>query len=81
MAATSPWSPRSTERGVSILVLVDWRWRQVVDLAPDLIRLGFNPCSGGLEMAAEASGVAEDQGSWVSILVLVDWRWRPHGRV
>ena len=38
---------------------------------------GFNPCSGGLEMAAHWSGRHEYRPPPVSILVLVDWRWRP----
>ena len=61
---------------VSILVLVDWRWRPSVSRMTWLDSTGFNPCSGGLEMAARLSVGADSSPIRVSILVLVDWRWR-----
>ena len=41
-----------------------------------LADVSFNPCSGGLEMAARPTARTAPPGSRVSILVLVDWRWR-----
>ena len=61
---------------VSILVLVDWRWRPDAAGALASIEQGFNPCSGGLEMAACKTWQVWDDALQVSILVLVDWRWR-----
>ena len=37
---------------VSILVLVDWRWRRDSSAVRAALMACFNPCSGGLEMAA-----------------------------
>ena len=38
--------------------------------------ISFNPCSGGLEMAADDAAPEVHAHGRVSILVLVDWRWR-----
>ena len=72
--------PDLSVEAVSILVLVDWRWRLTLAACRRRMVVCFNPCSGGLEMAAPHRGPRRSHDHRVSILVLVDWRWRRDAR-
>ena len=61
---------------VSILVLLDWRWRPARWGRNKKKGKSFNPCSVGLEMAAGGMRGGNPRIGMVSILVLLDWRWR-----
>ena len=52
MAARDRYRHAGCKLSVSILVLVDWRWRPPRGVRAPYRSIRFNPCSGGLEMAA-----------------------------
>ena len=76
MAAATMQGPEPMDFPVSILVLLDWEWRQILRTVADMAITRFNPCSVGLGMAARARLERFLVALCVSILVLLDWEWR-----
>ena len=61
-------------RGVSILVLMDFRLKVIQKLKLQPNALGFNPCSNGLSAQRAVNAKMFAETSAVSILVLMDFR-------
>ena len=62
---------------VSILVLVDWRWRHAGIHSRGNINTLFQSLFWWIGDGGESEVDTDLIGNRVSILVLVDWRWRP----
>ena len=73
-----PWRGCIVHCPVSILVVLDWVFKQCTSAGSSLTKPRFNPCCIGLGIQTLVDGCEARRADWVSILVVLDWVFKPY---